>query len=210
MDSVRVTGEQHPGTVRESRLIAAGILGISAVVFAQAAAQLVDYGLFELKLDVINSNGDGGLFGIVGTLALFLAAAATWAALPRLPDARRSLTMLAPLLTFLAIDKALRVHDDIPHWLALYVPLLAAAVLLLLRFGHQTSRDARRVIVAALVLLVLAFIVHQFGDSALARLDASTSGWLYETKGVIKHGAELAGWLLVALGVVVACAGEET
>ena len=191
---------------RKSRLIAAGILGISIVVLAQTTAQLIDYGLLDLKLEIINSNGDGGLFGVVGILALVLAAVATWAALPRLPRARRTLIMLAPLLTFLAIDKALRIHDHVPHWLVLYLPLLAAALLLLLRLARQTSTDARRLIVSALVFLVVAFALHQFGNSALGRLHTSPAGWLDQLKGATKHGAELAGWLLVGLGVAVACA----
>jgi hypothetical protein len=194
---------------RKSRLIAAGIVAISVVVLAQSTAQLIDYGLLDLKLEIIDSNGDGGLFGIVGILALVLATAATWAALPRLPGARRSLIMLGPLLTFLAIDKALRLHDHVPHWLALYLPLLAAALLLLLSIARQTSLDARRLILSALVFLVLAFVVHEFGDSALGHPHESTTGWLYELKGVTKHGTELAGWLLVGLGVAVACADAK-
>jgi hypothetical protein len=194
---------------RKGRLIAAGILGISIVVLAQTTAQLIDYGLLDLKLEIINSNGDGGLFGIVGILALVLAAVAAWVAVPRLPRARRTLIMLAPLLTYLAIDKALRIHDHVPHWLVLYLPLLAATLLLLLRLARQTSTDARRLIVSALVFLAVAFVLHQFGDSALGRQHELTTGWLNQLKGVTKHGAELAGWLLVGLGVAVACADAK-
>jgi hypothetical protein len=201
-----ITPPRSASGAEKSRLIAAGILGISIVVLAQTTAQLIDYGLLDLKLEIINSNGDGGLFGIVGILALVLAAVATWAAVPRLPRARRTLIMLAPLLTFLAIDKGLRIHDDVPHWLVLYLPLLAVALLLLLRLARQTSLDAGRLIVSALALLVVAFVLHQFGDSALGRLHTSPTGWLYQVKGATKHGAELAGWLLVGLGVAVACA----
>jgi len=195
-------------TARQSRLITSGVLGIGAVVLAQTAAQLINYKFFDLRLKVIDSSGDGGLFGILGILASVLAAAAAWGALPRLPEARRLLVMLAPLLTFLATDKALRLHDDVPNWLAVYAPLLAAALVLLLLFAHQTNAEARRLIFSALVLLAVAFLIHQFGNPALERLHDSTADWLHAVKGVTKHGAELAGWLLVGLGVVAACAGE--
>jgi hypothetical protein len=205
-----MAGAQRPTAAgAQNRLIAAGILGIGAIVLAQAAAQLIDYEMFDLKLEIFNSNGDGGLFGVAGILASVLAAAATWAALPSLLEARRSLITLALLLTFLAADKALRLHDHVPYWLALYLPLLVASAVLLLRFAHQASLEVGRLIVSALVLLVLSFAVHQFGDSALGHLHQPKTGWLYQIKGLAKHGAELAGWLLVGLGVVAACLSEE-
>ena len=72
-----VAGEQEStGSARERRVVAVGILGTGAFVLAQTAAQLVNYRLFALRLDVINSDRDGGVFGIVCVLALFWASAA--------------------------------------------------------------------------------------------------------------------------------------
>jgi hypothetical protein len=126
-----------------------------------------------------------------------------------MPRARRPLQALAPLLTFLAVDKALRLHDHVPHWLVLYLPLLAGAFLLLLEVGRRTTLRARRLIVVALALLAVSLLVHQYGGDVLVLLHASPTGWLYQFKGVTKHGAELAGWLLVGLGLVVGCVSAE-
>jgi hypothetical protein len=36
------------------------------------------------------------------------------------------MVVLPPLLTFLTVDKVVRLHDHIPHWLVFYLPVLAA------------------------------------------------------------------------------------
>src|SRR5262245_33963509 len=93
-------------TSRGDRLIPFGLLVTCLLVLAQAIAQLVNYRFFDLRLRAIDSQGDGGVFGVIGDLALAFAAAAAWAASGRIPTARRQLKLLAPLLTFLAVDKA--------------------------------------------------------------------------------------------------------
>jgi hypothetical protein len=55
---------------------------------------------------------------------------------------------------------------------------------------------------AALTLLTASFLIHLFGEKAL-ELVAAHEGWAYQFKGITKHGAEVAGWLLLALGFVV-------
>lgn len=187
------------------RLIGAGILGVCVVVLAQTAAQLIDYRFFGLRLKVIRSNSDGGLFGVIGVIALFLTSAAAWVAFASLPTLRRPLEVLAPVTTFLALDKALRLHDHIPHWLLFYSPLLAAAFLSLLEIARRASFPARPLIIGAVFLLALSFAIHEYGDAVLVRLDEPSTGWMYQLKGVTKHGAELAGWLFVALAITALC-----
>jgi hypothetical protein len=74
---------------REQRLIAVGIFGTSALVLGQMAVQLINYRFYDLRLNALDSNADGGLFGVVGAVSLFAASAAAWTALPRLPRVRR-------------------------------------------------------------------------------------------------------------------------
>jgi hypothetical protein len=198
--SVSAAARQVNG-VAERRLIAAGVLWVCAVVLAQTAAQLIDYRFFGLRLKVIRSDTDGGIFGVIGVIALFLTSAAAWVALASLPTLRRPLEVLAPLTTFLALDKALRLHDHVPHWLLLYLPLLAAVFLSLLEIARRADFSVRLLIIGAVLLLGFAFAIHQYGDAVLVRLDESSSGWMYQLKGVTKHGAELAGWLFVALAI---------
>jgi hypothetical protein len=53
------------------------------------------------------------------------------------------------------------------------------------------------------LLLVFSFVVHAVGPSAVSALGGG--GWAHQLKGVLKHSAELGGWMLVATGVAAGC-----
>src|SRR4051794_12784765 len=96
------TGTRRP---RTKNLIVAGIAATGVVVFAGTAAQLIDYGLLGDRVAALDSATDGGIFGVVGDVSLALAAAAAWIVLFRMRPVTAATVALAPLLTFLAIDK---------------------------------------------------------------------------------------------------------
>jgi hypothetical protein len=186
----------------QDRLVQAGLAATLIVVLAGAAAQLADYG-FHLGPGPLDSSTDGGVFGVVGDLALASAALAAWGTLGRARAPTHAVAILAVLLTFLAIDKALSLHDHIPDWPAYYVPVLVAALVALVVVARELSRRSLRLMASGLVLLGAAFILHFTGETLLDKLHASHSGWAAEMKAVLKHGAELAGWLIVTLALVV-------
>jgi hypothetical protein len=198
-----------------SRFTKAGILVTTGVVLAGSAAQLIDYGFFGQRIGLLDSATDGGVFGAVGDIALAAAAGSAWVLAARVRSARTVAAALALLLTFLAVDKVTRLHEHIPHWLAFYLPVLAAAFLCLVtvargrsgrpRFRVDRGRGraaANHLIGTGLVLLAFSFLVHVFGDRLLVELGANTTGWAYQVKAVAKHGTEVAGWLLTALGLL--------
>jgi hypothetical protein len=127
--------DHRPGP---DRLVATGLAATLILVLAGAAAQLADHG-FGLGTGQLDSSTDGGVFGVVGDVALASAALAAWGAL--------------------------------------------------MAFG--------------LMLLGAAFVLHFTGETVLDKLHASHGGWPAELKAVLKHGAELAGWLIVTLALVV-------
>jgi hypothetical protein len=109
---------------------------------------------------------------------------------------------LPALLTFLAADKTFRLHDHVPHWLVLYLPLLGAAFGCLVVVGRRLSPRCLRLIVAGLALLAGSFLVHLCGEWFLSAVGASPStGWPVQVKAAVKHGSEVAGWLVIALGL---------
>jgi len=191
--------DPRPG---RDRLVAAGLTAILILVLAGAAAQLADYG-FGLGPGPLDSSADGGVFGVVGDLALASAALAAWATLGRARARTHVVSVLAVLLTFLAVDKALSMHDQIPHWPAYYAPVIVAALVALVAVAGDLSRRSLRLMAAGLLLLGAAFVLHFTGETLLDKLHASHSGWAAEVKAVVKHGAELAGWLIVALALMV-------
>jgi hypothetical protein len=194
---------------RKGRHVRAGVAAIVVIVAAGTAAQLIDYGFYDLRIAALNSAEDGGVFGVVGDLSLSAAALAAWLVLVRTRERTATTFLLPPLLTFLAVDKAMHLHDHIPHWLVLYLPLLGLTFAALVSVARRLPAPESRLVWSGLVLLAVSFVLHQYGDQLLQSFNASITGWAYQIKAVVKHGAEVAGWLLVALGLVAGTEGRR-
>ncbi|HEV8174197.1 MAG TPA: hypothetical protein VGP91_11180 [Actinoplanes sp.] len=188
---------------RTKHLIAAGIVATGAVVLAGTAAQLIDYGFLDGRVAALDSATDGGIFGVVGDVSLALATAAAWTVLIRMRPVTAATVALPPILTFLTIDKAFRFHDHIPHWIVLYLPLLAAVFVAAVSIARRLSSRCFRVIAIALAMLAGAFLINRSGDWILREVGGWDNGWMWQVKAVVKHGLEVAGWLLMALGLYV-------
>lgn len=194
----------YVGTSRFTKL---GILATIVIVVAGSAAQLINYEFFHQRLPALDPGSDGGVSGAVGDIALAAAAVSAWVLAARVRSARPVAVALGGLLTFLAADKVARLHDHIPHWLAFYLPVLAAALICLVAVarGHRGRGPAGmdRLIGAGLLLLVFSFMLHVFGRRLLLDLGLSdTTGLAYQTKAALKHATEAAGWFLIALGLL--------
>jgi hypothetical protein len=215
MTMVRSAFGHAPTGDRTDRLTKAGVVATILIVFAASAAELIDHG-FDLKLQVLDSGSDGGLSGALADIAIATAAASAWLVTARMRSARPVAAILAVLLTFLAVDQVLALHTHIAHWLAFYLPLLLASFVCLVALArgipwlsradagqHTGSAVIVRLIGGGLALLVISFLLHVFGERLMASLGLSNpAGWAYQVKVVIKHGTEVAGWLLVALGLL--------
>ena len=182
------------------RFLPAAVAGSAALVVVGSAAQLVDY-LFHLGMAVLDSSEDGGAFGVVGDVAAVSAAAAAWLVLVRMRPIRPAAMALPPLLSFLAVDKIVRLHDHVPHYLAFYAPLLAGAGFGLVDLVRRLSRPRARVVAAGLVLLAASFLLHAVGERLLLELGLGDDGLARQVKAVVKHGCEVEGWFLVAIGL---------
>ena len=120
---------------------------------------------------------------------------------------RRPWLLVAALVGVLTIPRALMRYEavfaryDVP---ILVVPLTVVFVVLC----ALTFRDARRVrfmVWGSLVLLACSFALHAVGPQADADGSATTyvitHTWAYQATGMLKHGAELAGWMLLATAI---------
>jgi hypothetical protein len=205
----------HRGDIGADRFTRLGVLVTIAVVVAGSAAELVNYGFFGRRIQALDAASDGGVFGAVGDIAIAAAAVSAWILAARVRSAR-SVAVLAGLLTFLAADQVTDLHDHISHWLAFYLPVLAATFAglvavarglsgrLQFRNDRGTGRPGTdRVIGTGLLLLAFSFLAHLSGERLLLELRAaSPTGLAYQIKAVVKHGTEAAGWLLIALGLL--------
>ena len=191
---------EHRATLAgPGRLAAAGVALATALVLAGAAAQLADYGL-GLDAPALDSSTDGGAFGLLGNVALASAALAALL-LARIRPRSELTVALSVLLLFLALDKALRVHDHLPGWPVYYLPVLFSTVALLVQVGQRLPRPGPGLMAAAVLLLAGALILHFAGEAILHAVGVGREGWGAQLKAAVKHGAEVEGWLLVALAL---------
>lgn len=185
------------------RLVAIGIAATTGIVLAGSAAQLIGYGLFHGRVPALNSASDGGLFGLIGNVSIATATLAAWIVLLRIRPRTVAMVTLPLVLSFLTIDKVFRLHDHVPGWLVFYLPLLAATFLAIAAVARRLSPRCFRLTAIALALLVGSFLLHQYGEWLLVHVGGSTTGWMFQVKAVVKHGLEVAGWFLIALGLAV-------
>jgi hypothetical protein len=181
-------------------VVATAVAASVVVTAAGATAQLVNYG-FSLYIDTLDSSRDGGLFAAVGEFATAGAAGAAWLLLARERPVHTATLLLPPLLTFIALDKVLRLHDHIPAYIVWYAPVLAGAFVCLVHVARRRPGATARCVGAGLALLVVAFGLHLVGEHLLALLGADGSGWGRQIKTAVKHGLETEGWLLLLIGL---------
>ena len=87
------------------------------------------------------------------------------------------------------------------------LPVLAAVFVCLAVLARADPGAGRAVadpvIGAGLLLLLCSFLLHVFGRRLLLDLGFSDSaGLAYQVKAAVKHGTEVAGWFLIALGLL--------
>lgn len=188
-------------TVR--RIIVAGLLAAAAMVALHAVTQVIDFSVFDLRIRAFNADKRDSVFGLASLLAQLATATACWWRGHCLEQHRRVWFALAVLVAVLVFVRGLTSFNAV----ALALPLACVFVLLcFLTWRDQTA--ARAAVWAGLVLMVTSLVLHKVGLAA----DASTASdytWAYQITGIVKHSAELAGWMLVTTGIVGEVAGRR-
>lgn len=174
-----------------------GALALAAgVVAVVTATQLWDYDVHDLHVRVLDSASRRSYTHALSTLAFLAAAAAGALALWRGVRERRGSWHAATwLFAFLLVDNVTRIHEHVPHWPVVYLPILLAvsAALLVLSAGS----DQQRLVVVGLGLLMSSLVIHVVGPSAIDALGWSPLSWQYQVKVALKEGLELAGWVVM-------------
>ncbi|MFZ0043959.1 MAG: hypothetical protein WAK93_21800 [Solirubrobacteraceae bacterium] len=178
------------------RVIVAGLIVTIAIVALQAASQVIDFSVFNLRLQALNSDKHYSLFGIASLLAQAAVAAASGWRASRVERRRRAWFALGALVGILVLIRGLTTFNAV----VLALPL-ACVLLLLCWLTWHDPRPARAVVWAGLVLMATSLLLHKVGLAA----DSSTASdytWAYQITGIVKHGGELAGWMLLATGII--------
>jgi hypothetical protein len=177
------------------RVLVAGVAFALSVLVAQIVAQIIDFTVYDLRIGALNSNVDSSVFGVLSLAAEVAMACA--AALRGLESAHRG-----RWLVLAAIAAALVAVRAAAPGSAMIVAVPVAVVFVLV--WSLTSSDpgrARTIVRVALFLLAFSFVVHLVGLKIVNSLGYDGNSWPYQVKSLLKHGSELAGWILLATGI---------
>lgn len=182
----------------------AGFFLTAAMVFAQTASQWIDFRFFDLRLTVLDSDHHASVFGAMSILAEVSAGAAI--ALRAVSRRGRVWLPVAVLVGVITFPRALMRY--VPAFGHYDVPILVAPLsVVFVMLCALTLRDPTRVRFvawASLILLGCSFALHAVGPQADAVRTTypETHAWAYQLTGMLKHGTELAGWMLLATAMV--------
>jgi hypothetical protein len=201
-----------PDDARTTR-VALALLAVG--VAGQTVVHLLNYGfVHSLRLNV---NSEHTPFS--ATQALVIAAAAVGAVL-----AARSGGSLRPargwvlglLLAFLAVDEYFVVHEQIGVgttqllglsddwdsvvWPIVYLPLLAAVLVLLVDASRHSPRVPGRLLLLGIACLGAA-VVLEIASAPFSTAE-SAGGVVHAVEGAFEEAAELGGWGMIAIGLL--------
>ena len=199
----------------ERRIVRVGVVLTVLAVLVQSAVHLVNLVAFDLEVRLLNVDADSSVFTFASVVATSLAAAMAALLAALRPRQAVLLLGLAAALAFLSLDDAARIHERVSElktelgpithfsrifWPLVYFPLLAAVVVGLLAVARGMRPALRRLLVIGLGLLAAAIFL-EMASPLLFELGYDHGDLGYELEAVIEEGAELGGWMLIALAL---------
>ena len=175
-------------------MLSLGLVIAGTIVLTFAVAQAVDFGFFNLRITWLNADKRLSVFAVASLLAQAATAAVCVGHGYVVGFRREAWFTVGVLVGALVLVRGLASFNAS----VLAMPLACVfALLCVLTWNDGTSR---RVVWAGLVLLAVSLLFHKVGLDA----DSSTASdytWPYQLLGIVKHGSELAGWILIATGI---------
>lgn len=187
---------QPPAAGRSKAGLAVAAAALAAL--ATAAGHRVDFWLLHLRSAALDADVNWSLSDTLSFAAILCAAGAVAALALR--ERSAGLALLGGLLACFAVDDAVQLHLRLgPEWEALYLPLLLPALILLARLSRLADTKAGWLVRAGAAALGASVVLGAAGR-ALPLAGWGRGAWEYPLKVAVKQGAELAGWVLVAIG----------
>lgn len=204
------------------RVVSVGFLLAAIAVAVQTVAHLTNAFALDYEIWNMDAAQDGNALSWASSVATFTAALGAF--LLALTSSRPlwRFFALAAIFTFFSVDDVIALHEKLAFgvggdlgfpkllsrglWPLLYFPLFAVAALMLWRLSASTQDRIRLAIRLGLALLAVALAAEVV--ATLWWSDDSSFRPLYDDLEIaVEEGAELAGWILIATGLLaLACA----
>jgi hypothetical protein len=179
-------------------------ISVAAIAAATVVAtNLVDFELDTPRIALLDANDQTSWSHIATAAALAIGAVIAILTAMRVGQRRMLWTAVAGVQGLLFVVEVSAVHvivDRHSYGKLIYLPLLAALVLCLWRLTLGSEQSP--LVWAAILVLMLAYVVHLFGARAVEAFGWGDGSWVYQVKVGIKEGAELAGWLLLVFALI--------
>jgi hypothetical protein len=206
MEPVFAGGDEVDRIVRTAAVLAA------AAAFALALIHLLNVALRDGEVLQLHADMERNAWAWAGSVTIFGAALAAF--LPTVTEAAVDLSglALAVIFAFFSLDEAISLHERIAErsvdlvgarvsferviWPLVFLPLLAATFLLLLRLAKSAPKSVRVGLVGGLGLLGAAVFMEVTSGAYLEA--GSENTWKDAIEVALEEGAELAGWILIA------------
>lgn len=202
-----MSASRSASAVLPPRLRFAAAAAAIAALTIEIATHLLDFGLWDLRVRLLDSGYEWSWSHVVSTLAGAAGALACVRAAVGGPSRRRAWAVTASLLGVLVLDNVTRMHENVPAWPIVYGPILVALGLAIIQAVAGTS--AARLAHVALALLAASLVIHVIGPHVVRLFGWDTTSWAYQVKVALKEGTELAGWVLLVPALLAASAERD-
>ncbi|ROR92230.1 hypothetical protein [Nocardioides aurantiacus] len=211
-------GHDLPEPSGAARLRRFGVPLVLLAVLVQSAVHLVNLVVFDLGIDLLNLDIDGGVFSWASVVVTFAVAFQLLVLAAQATRRAALLVAVAGAVAFLSLDDSVQLHERVSEWKTqlgpiahfsrtfwplVYLPLLAFVLLVLLALATRMRRAEGRLVVAALLGLGAAVLL-EMASPALFALGFDHGQIGYEWEAVVEEGLELGGWALIALALAAA------
>lgn len=172
-------------------------------MIAASGLQLLDFLLPEHGTRLLDMNTHASVFGAVSLLALAVAWVTSALLAANGATGGRAVVTLPFLLAILLGLRLLHPSGVV----VIALPFVAVAFVILWSRVAPGESDERRLLRVGCVVLAVSYLLHALTESAPGS-GGDEGAWESQARLLLRHGAELAGWMVVATALVAVFAGS--